>query len=91
MVNAANICVVMHDDLTNRDVNVCHLNRATAVGGTSKLSQHGDSGGPVFAQINGRAYGQGIISGGTSDGMTALFSDMNYVSGLYAGTPSVAP
>jgi hypothetical protein len=91
VVNAANACVTLHDGLHNVNVNECHMNVATAVGGSSPLSQPGDSGGPVFFQAGGRAYGQGIISGGTSDHLTVVFSDMNYLSGVYAGTPSVAP
>jgi hypothetical protein len=91
MVNAANACVRVRDDLHNVTNNECHVDVANAVGGTSPLSQPGDSGGPVFTQVNGRAYAQGVISAGSSDHLTVVFSDMNYVSGVFSGTPSVAP
>jgi hypothetical protein len=79
-------------DLFNEGIEF-HLYPSLCMGNlaSAPLSQPGDSGGPVFTQVNGRAYAQGIISAGTSDHETVVFSDMSYVASVFSGTPSVAP
>ncbi len=86
-VTAVNICAEINDNGTN--VDVCGLDQATA---NHSLVQPGDSGGPVIntSAPPGYAQGVGIISAGSSNGETLLFTDMGIITKLFDCQVAVA-
>jgi hypothetical protein len=61
IVDAVGVCVKVDDDGTL--VTVCNLISGHSENG-SRLSQHGDSGGPVYVHVTGGVQRSGIISAG---------------------------
>jgi alpha-lytic protease prodomain-containing protein len=71
---SANVCV-----MANEGFNMCHLDCGQSTNGT-RLSQPGDSGGPVYGQDpSGHLDAMGLISVDNSSGTQVCYTDMSWV------------
>ena len=84
VVDSANICANVLDNGTT--IRVCNLISGHSTDG-SRLVQHGDSGGPVYARVTGGVARSGIISAGNVDtgqaGNQVLFTDLGVLCQAY--------
>lgn len=84
VVSAVNTCVDESDNGTV--IHVCGVAIANSDNGT-KLTQAGDSGGPVYSP-GSNAKATGIISGGNSNGTEVVFSQVNNLESVFGGGPA---
>lgn len=82
-------CQNVYDGLTGTTVYICDLDVATS-NNNSTIVQPGDSGGPVYVNLSGTLYADGIISAGTSSGTTVYFTDIRNVISTMGGTVASA-
>jgi hypothetical protein len=87
VVQSADGCTTTNDNGTN--VYVCHEAYATSA---SRLTQPGDSGGPVYAYESNHSYvdALGLISLGNTSGTELWFSDMAGLESGLGGVPTTA-
>jgi hypothetical protein len=81
-VTAVDVCESINDDGTL--VNICNLDIATA---STRLVQSGDSGGPVYEENGSTLHPEGIISAGSSNGLTLDFTDIGFADIGLGGAP----
>lgn len=84
VVDSANICANENDNGTT--VRVCNLISGHSTDG-SRLVQHGDSGGPVYAKVTGGVARSGIINAGNvasgQAGNQVYFTDLGVICQTY--------
>lgn len=84
IVQHVNECV--HENDQGVTYNICGLDEATS---SHRLSQPGDSGGPVLSNLpDGSVHVSGLISGGNTAGTDLLFTDIVRFEGAFGGAPA---
>jgi hypothetical protein len=84
IIQQARVCTNVDDDGTT--VTVCGVDIARSTG--PRITQPGDSGGPVFGSIdavNNFVKVAGIISAGSDDGLTGVFTDLGSFQQTFGG------
>jgi hypothetical protein len=89
VVSQRTICTNVKNPITGTFVYICDLDVATSSNSTT-LVQPGDSGGPVYVNLSGTLYANGLICAGNSARTTVWFTDIANVISTLGGTVAKA-